>query len=413
MTITKLATILLWLLPSATLIAAPWEFDEPIDVSSFTGGDGNYFHHLDSSGRRNIAVSGQRLAIAWEDDRNGTPRIYLGHKLTTEASFSQDIRISGAGEAYEPSLAALGGGRFAVAWEEDGHIHLRLVAIEEGPILGPVKRIDGGPSTQVSLTADGEKIFAVWSQRSGNYGRIQAARLSVDDKMRLEPVIDCPVDATPPTDEQLYPTAELINDRLLVVWEDRRPKHTIIMAAIEKKGHACRFSDPLRISEKPEGRNLPYGSGHGVSRAAVGQFGDQGVFAVWADKRNFRDGYDIWGARFILSENRFGGNEKVQDDFGGLAKQRHATVAGQRDGNLVVAWDDEREGDTDVVMSWYDAGEWSEDWVLPVASGEGQQSSPSILLDRRGNLHISWVERTQIGGTTQLKYAFGRNLKAK
>ncbi|MBV2095691.1 MAG: hypothetical protein AB2719_09065 [Candidatus Thiodiazotropha sp.] len=413
MTVTKPAVILLWLLPSAMLIAAPWEFDKAIDVSGFAGGDGNFFHHLDSSGRRNIAVSGRHLAIAWEDDRSGTPRIYLGHKPATEAGFGRETRISGDGEAYEPSLAALGDGRFAVAWEEDGHIRLRLVAIGESPVLGPVETIDSGPSTQVSLTADGEKVIAVWSRRSGRYGRIQAARLRVDDDMRLEPVIGCAVDAAPPADEQLYPTAVLINNHLLVIWEDRRPKHTIIMAAIESKGQACRFSDPQRISEKPEGRNLPYGSGHGVSRAAVGRFGDQGVFAVWADKRNFRDGYDIWGARFIPSENRFGSNEKVQDDFGGLAKQRHATIAGHGDGSLIVAWDDEREGDTDIVMSWYQAGEWSEDWLLPVASGEGQQSSPSILLDPRGDLHICWVERAQTGGATQLKYAFGRNLEAK
>ncbi|MEW8505351.1 MAG: hypothetical protein AB2598_01495 [Candidatus Thiodiazotropha sp.] len=415
MTITKLAmATLLWFIPSAILTAAPWEFDTPVEVSAVTGDENTYFHHLDSSGRRNIAVSGRSLAIAWEDDRSGTPHIYLGHKLMTDSGFNREIRISGDGEAYEPSLVALGDGRFALAWEEDGHIHARLVAIDDEVLLGAVKRVDSGPSTQVSLTRDGERVIAVWSQRSGRYSRIRATQLRIDlNKMTLEPDAGCPVDAVPPTDEQFYPTAVIIDDRLLVVWEDRRPKHTIIMAAYEHKEDACAFSDPLRISEKPEGRNLPYGTGHGVSRVVLGRYGDQGAFAVWADKRNFRDGYDIWGARFGSPAQLFGNNEMVQDDFGGLAKQRHATVSGHRDGSLVVAWDDEREGDTDIVLSWHEDGEWSEDWLLPVASGEGQQGSPSIVLDAQGDLHISWIEREQIGSATRLKYAFGRKRKAK
>ena len=224
----------------------------------------------------------------------------------------------------------------------------------------------------------------------------------------LEPVISCPVDPAPPADEQLYPSAVVTDNRLVVAWEDRRPKHTIIMAAVELPGEPCHFSEPIRISENPMAGNLPYGAGHGVSRVAIGGFGTHGIFAAWADKRNFRDGYDIWGADFSLSKGGFGANEKVQDDFGGLSKQRHATVGGHANGMLVVAWDDEREGDADIMLSWRVNGEWSDDWPLPVASGTGQQSNPSIALDNEGNLHLGWVERDKIGGTTRLKYAFGR-----
>ena len=183
------------------------------------------------------------------------------------------------------------------------------------------------------------------------------------------------------------------------------------MAAAAPSTEPCRFTQPVRISEKPEGRNLPYGTGHGVSRVALDRFGKDRVFAAWADKRNFRDGYDIWGAEFVPGKGQFSANEKVQDDFSDLSKQRYATVDGLPNGMLVVAWSDEREGNADVMLSWREQGEWSEDWPIPLASGEAEQSNPSIALDGAGNLHLAWIERDSVGGVTRLKYAKGTYLR--
>jgi hypothetical protein len=74
---------------------------------------------------------------------------------------------------------------------------------------------------------------------------------------------------------------------------------------------------------------------------------------------------------------------------------------------LVVAWDDERDGDGNVMYSWLEAGEWSEDLPLPGADGAGEQTHPAITLDAQGNLHAAWVARDVVGGPTRLRYAFG------
>ncbi|MEZ5588324.1 MAG: hypothetical protein R3E46_14730 [Sedimenticolaceae bacterium] len=81
----------------------------------------------------------------------------------------------------------------------------------------------------------------------------------------------------------------------------------------------------------------------------------------------------------MLSDRQAGfeQNEIVQDSFGGLSKQHHAAVAGHDTGTLLVAWDDEREGNVDVMLSWYEAGGWSDDWpTLPGASGPGLRAIP-------------------------------------
>ena len=386
--------------------AQPWEFEEPIYVTQ-TGGTG-IFHHLESAGRRNVAVSGETVAVAWEDDRDGTPRIYLARKDRQARKFSAEIKISGKGEAYEPSLVALDHNRFGLAWEESGRIHVRLV----GPAgAGPVLIMDDANAIQVNLATNGQQLMLVYSRTEGRFGRIWLQRLAVDG-LKLISKQRCPVDAEAVKDDQLFPVAVSMGDRTLVAWEDRRPGHTIIMAAQNSQQAPCHFTPPQRISERPPGPSMPYGKGHGVARVAMDRFGKNRALAVWADKRDFREGYDIYAADYPAGNAQlFGPNIKVQDSFGEYAQQWHATVAGHADGRLVVAWDDNRDGNADIMLSWREGDDWSDDLAVPGAAGAGEQNHPSICLDQEGNLHLAWIERKIVGGPTRLRYLFGRVIK--
>jgi hypothetical protein len=392
------------LLPLAVAHAAPWEFEQAIAVTEVTGP--KLFHHLESSGRRNVAVSGERVAVAWEDDRDGIPRIHVAQKAINAPAFEVDIQISSNGEAFEPSIIGLGGGRFAVAWEEDGRGHVRVLS---GDGLGPEFTLEAMDSVQVSLAANSDEVLLVTAERTGRFAHIALHRLQVGDDGGVRETARCAVDPEPPKDEQLYPAVSIVRNQVVVAWEDRRTGHTVIMAAASESGAACRFPAPQRISLRSVGGRgkMPYGKGHGVSRVALGSFGPTGVFAAWADKRNFREGYDIYGATWE-AKRVFGSNERVQDEFGSVARQWHASVAGHPNGTLVVAWDDDREGDPDILLSWRTDEGWSEDTALPGASGAGVQAHPSIALDAAGNLHAAWVERETINGPTRLRYAIGR-----
>jgi hypothetical protein len=380
--------------------AQPWQFGQPIDVTS-TAGSG-IFHHLESAGRRNIAVSEDTVAIAWEDNHEGDPSIYLARKLTNKPAFDNAIRISGKGEAYEPAVVALTGNRFAIAWEEEGRAYVRIVSAD---MTGPAVMLSKNESAQVSLAASGESILVVFSERAGRYGRIRLQQLQIKNNL-AQPVSGCHVDAIPPKADQLYPVAAVLGERTVVAWEDRRPGHTIIMAAQSKPAKTCEFSPPVRISERPPGPKMPYGAGHGVARVVLGNYGTTGLFAAWADKRNFQEGYDIYGADKQGSA-AFSPNVRVQDDFGGEYRQWHSTVSGHADGKLAVAWTDERDASMDIWLSWLEDGQWSEDIPIAGASGPGEQAHPSILIDGQGNLHVAWIEREKVGGTTRLRYLSG------
>jgi hypothetical protein len=390
-----------------TVSANPWQFSAPIPVSVVHGDQ--LFQHLESSGRHNIAVSGDTVAVAWEDDRDGTPRIYLARKKISAPAFGTEIRLSGKGDAFEPSLVAIGDGRFVVAWEEEGQIHMRTLLPDA---LGETQRLQA-ESVQASLWSGMGEVLLVDAERQGRFSRIIFHRFSVDADGNLGEQDSCPVDAEAPKDDQLYPSVAQQSDKITVAWEDRRPGHTIIMASESVNGAGCRFTPPQRISMRPvhndknkDKKQMPYGRGYGVSRVALASFGKSGTLAAWADKRDFREGYDIYSA-IAEGSKGFGVNERVQDDFGGVAQQWHTTVAGAEDGTLVVAWDDNRDGDANIMMSWRDTDAWSEDVVLPGAGGAGEQGHPTITLDRQGNLHAAWVERATRDGATRLFYCLG------
>ncbi len=107
---------------SASVLAAPWEFGEPVTVSAARPG---VFHHLEAAGRRSIAVSSDGMvAIVWEDNRDGTPRAYVAFRAAGKSEFVLQ-RLSGMQEAYEPVVSALPQGGFVFGWEESGHVWAR------------------------------------------------------------------------------------------------------------------------------------------------------------------------------------------------------------------------------------------------------------------------------------------------
>lgn len=385
---------------SGAIAAQPWTFDEPsIEVAGTSAG---VFHQMSSAGRRSLAVSDGTVAVVWDDEHAGTPRAYLALKDPNAGVFAPAIQISGEGDAFEPAVAALPDRRFAVAWEEDGRILVRLVTPEG---LGPSAELSP-KGAQVSLDGSAGDLVAVWADRQTGTARIMTATLGRDGALGQTVKGRCPAEAAAPAADQLFPTAAQVGERLVVAWEDRRPGHTIIMATASAPGQPCSFDPPVRISEDPPGPVLPFGAGHGVARVAVAPYGADRLLAAWEDKRNFRHGYDVYAGHF--GPDGFGPNERVQDDFGELSAQWHVSVAGHSDGTLVAAWTDEREGQGDILLSWYADGAWSENLPLPGASGAEEQSHPSIALDDVGNLHAAWVTREAKGGPTNIQYRFGR-----
>jgi hypothetical protein len=124
------------------------------------------------------------------------------------------------------------------------------------------------------------------------------------------------------------------------------------------------------------------------------------------DKRNYRSGYDIFGAVSVDGGLLFGANEKIQDIGGDNIPQWHPAIDQLDSGLIAVVWDDNRDDSSDILLSWRTANGWSEDYLVEPASGDGDQSNPAICFDAKGKLHIVWVNKLA-DKTNQLMYTSG------
>lgn len=382
--------------------AAPWRFEPPIAVSPAAAP--GVFVQLESAGRKNVAVSAGWVGVAWEDNRDGVPRVVLALKAPDAAVFSPPMQVSAAHEAAEPAIVALDNGRFALSWEEHGRVWARIVS---AGVAGKPLALSAKGGAQPSLSYAQGALFAVWAEPGARWMQIRLARLDARADGGLRAARAAIVDKHAQGD-QSYPSVAAVSARaLMAAWEDRRGGHTVLLQTASRDG-GKHFAPTRQLNESVwNGRHLGYGHGTGVMRVALAASGES-VAAVWADKRNFITGYDVYGGVTRGATLAFGPNEKVQDPFGDNVAQWHPAIAANGAGRVAAAWDDDRDGTPDVWLAWRDAGGWSENLAVPGASGAGVQADPSLTMDEAGNLYLVWVERASLNSPSQIRFVFGR-----
>ena len=371
---------------------AAWEWSAPLTVNSVRGAA--IFPHLESANRRGVAVSGGTVGVVWEDNRDGTSQCYLALKPATAANFQPEIRLSQA-DCYEPVVVALGAGRFVAAWEEAGRVHARVLP------GGKALQLSKADAVQVTLAIRGNALYAAWAEQAGRFRRIVVAQLAIDSD-KLGVIAVQPVEAAAPADEQCWPALALAGDgSVTVAWEDRRSRHTVPMVSSSPDGRS--FSPPARLTDHKSGSVDGLGAGTGAMRPTLMAWGEQGLAAVWLDKRDFLSGYDVYAA-FDTGTRRFGKNIRVQDSFGDNMAQWHAQIVGDVSGRLVALWDDARDGTPDVWLADWEGVAFGDNVAVPAASGPGAQSDPVATLDAGGSLHVVWLDRDEAAGT-RIRYA--------
>ena len=382
-----------------------WSFNQRIAISA--DAKTGIFHHLDGAGRKHIAVSQQLVAVAWEDNRSGDPQVYVAFKTLADKSFSKAVQVSTGQEAYEPAITSLDRGRFVVAWEQDGSIYAELV--QQSLQNAPIKLSQHGAS-HVSLASFNNRVFAVWREQQDRFWSLQVAELDPGND-QLKRISLVRVEAQKLSKPVLYPTITASTSGLSVAWEDRRSGHTRLLFShrpIDSKS----FDSIDNLNEFFSNRN-EYDKGNGVTRVSMHTFAEDEVIAAWMDKRRGGAGYGIFAALGDSGGEAFGPNERVHSQNGDAQPHYNPATAGNSEGDFVIIWDDFRLGDSDIWLSSYNEDEeWSEDFSPPPASGPGEQSHPSAVLDTEGNIHLVWIERGDPLSPTGLWYSFG-TLKLK
>ena len=97
----RLLFVLLVLASSNLLATERWNFNDKIAVANTARAGG--FHHLEGAGRKHIAISGETIALSWEDDSSGAPQVYLAYKNIHQNEFYAPVQLSNGNEAYLPA----------------------------------------------------------------------------------------------------------------------------------------------------------------------------------------------------------------------------------------------------------------------------------------------------------------------
>ena len=395
----RITTVIFFFALATASDASEWTFAESVIISS--SAESGVFHHLESSGRKNISVHNGTVAVTWEDNHQGRPAIYVAFKRVGNSNFSKPIRISSGREAYEPVITSIDNIRFLVAWEQDNHIWARTVTMKN---TGRTYQLDTKKSAQVSLArGPNGVIHLTWSRYDGRHPVIVYTSLKrTGDKIITNKVI--PVEPEPPKHKQTYPGIVANSTGVTVAWEDRRHGHTKLYYS-HRSNNAAQFSIARQLNESITGA-APFGRGPGVTRVALTSATGNQLAATWMDKRDFHGGYDIYASVGTDGGTGFGPNEKAQDIGGENIPQWHPTIAMLASGLVVIAWDDTRDDTSDIWLSWRTAEGWSDDFMVEPASGDGEQNNPAICFDSKGTLHIAWINK-QDDNTNQLMYASG------
>lgn len=396
---TRLLFVLILISYHAISHSEALRFETPVTITSASKG---IFLHLDSSGRRSLAVSGELVGVVWEDNRSGKPAIYIAYQKPGQTGFSEPEKVSMQSPAYEPVITALSGNRFLIGWEEENHVWLRVVSPGE---TGTPLKVGEENAQQISVAAihaesSEAAASAVWSQGKKRDYYIQYANLSIET-VTIKASLPRPVDNSTDKNQQLYPVIENTESGSVVTWEDRRQGATRIFSSYAHHGKP--FQAYRLLNEYAPSPNPELGKGSGAMRPVLSGNGKQMIVAAWMDKRNWRSGYDVFAAVSTNAGREFDSNEQVQDMFGDNVPQWHASVALRAIDNIAaVAWDDTRNESPDLFYSLRIDGSWSEDYELPGATGDGRQSHPSIIFDEKGVLHAVWLNN--INGQSSLQY---------
>jgi hypothetical protein len=233
---------------------------------------------------------------------------------------------------------------------------------------------------------NGSRFLVVWQSTRRGPSDIFGTWVGADGE--VDPTDGFPISQGP--SDGLFPDVAWGGDSHLVVWQDLRSRRNwqIYGARVRPDGTVL----------DPDG--LAVGAGSGNRRHPRVAWSGQGFFAAWMQERPGA-GWDIVATR-IAPDGRVLDPEGIVV-AGGSGHQTRAAVA-WTGRTFVVAWMDERRGDTDLFAARVDdEGRVLDPDGIAVSTAAGEQGFPAVgaSASSNGEAVIVWVDKRG-GGPFQL-----------
>jgi Ca2+-binding RTX toxin-like protein len=292
------------------------------------------------------ALEGGGFAVVWQDyssDAAGDVRYRVfgadGAPVTTDLLASKDASAA-SGLQIEPSIAALPGGGFVIAWQEtnpavnggtnDRGIEGRLFGADGTPLGDPVlvSGAEGGAvKPTVSVDQDGNILFA-WEDIATGFQGIKGVVLGGTGFPGTNSGIGR-FDNDNTTSFETNPDVAITSLGAVAVWDDRQPGQTRSDVFVSINGGAPQI---VHTTDNGEDQDTPK-----VAPLALG-----GFVVVWRDTSNAAGtGVDIRARVYDAAGNPTGPDFVVSEGAKGNGFQETPDVIGLIDGRFLIAWSNE------------------------------------------------------------------------
>jgi len=375
-------------------------------------------------------AGGGKLYVAWDDDRDGYENVYLAVSTDGGATFGGDVKVSAhpAGAVVElfPQVALAPGGLY-VTWQEfaagrdDDAGRIALARFDlTGAKLGPDVRVDSGADTtgkwqpQVAVDAGGNPSVVWVDERDGGpegvrfehiyFAHSRDGGLTFGPNVRLDDVGSRPSVTTDPNaasvDNRWHPAVAILKKQLFVAWADFRNYNWDI------------YSTRVRVTRKRPARNYRVDDYPTLERintdpTVVLDPGSGLASVAWTDIRARQPDSNVFYTRALRRSARaFAASSQLDGSAVGFdpnvdtpTTQSHPDMKLQGS-NLCVAWQDDRNGTSDVYFTHSgDGGAHfaADERVDDTGAGPSAQTAPSVAMD--GNrCYVVW-EDTRLGNS--------------
>jgi len=379
--------------------SADWKFTGAETVAQVTGSD--EWLQVQSSGRKNIATTSNRVGIVYERYDRQKAEIYLATRsLGRDDGQFALTTLSDVAKPHDPLIRQCDD-RFVVGWVDDRGLWMR--AEQGGSITEPLLVADARRG-EFTFACGVNRVYAFWTEQVDGRWRLMTRTLTLSGD---KPVLSNGVAVAPIEAQRLQrqPSAAVADGHVVVAWQDRSTGTSIVYAAVSTDGAS--FSDPVAVNETIV-KSLDWGKGSSAIESVFATSADGKLVLAWLDKRSSRSGYKIYASvNRSLDKDTWKVNQKIQDEFGDFTPQWNAALSDSATDRIVAAWSDSREDSPDIWISDYEVGLWAENEPVKPAATEDSETDPSVVIDGSGSLHIVWLAAKE-GAGQRIMYAHAK-----
>ncbi len=362
---------------------AGWNFTDARVVAEVKGS--HEWLQLQSSGRKNIAATSNRLGVVYARYDRQKAEVYLATtRLNQEQGDFEVVTLNATDRPHDP-LIRPSADRFIVGWLDDRGAWLRT---EQGASLSEPLLVQAGKLGEFTFAADADRIYCFWTVRDGERWRLMTRTLTLSGG---KPVFSDSVAVAPVEAQftQRQPAAAVADGRIVVAWQDRSTGTSVLYAAVSNDGLA--FGAPVAVNETIV-KSADWGKGSSAIEGVFATSADKKLVLAWLDKRSSRAGYKVYASvNRSLERNEWKPNRKVQDELGDFTPQWNVALSDSATDRIVAAWSDSREENPDIWISDYQGGLWTEDELVDAAATGNSETDPSLVIDADDHLHIVWL----------------------